>query len=154
MNIYICIGGRFDRSACRRSASLSICVNMNGCIRKFTSNTRNQHTTAEALSVPMAKPAKERLNRSVAFDNTAEDISKWTSVVKRNREVWRRSVPSDTVCACAWLYGNALTLHPLQAEHLSFPLNPPSAPAHSNAALTMKFKVCEVRLLAHLAWLG
>jgi U3 small nucleolar RNA-associated protein 14 len=62
----------------------------------------------------MAKPAKERINRSAAFEEAKDDISKWTGVVKRNRE----------------------------AEHLSFPMNAPQAPAHSNASLTVKFKVC------------
>ena len=37
--------------------------------------------------MPLAKPAKERVNRSAAYKETTEDISKWTSIVKRNREV-------------------------------------------------------------------
>eukprot|EP01134_Creolimax_fragrantissima_P000394 CFRG0394T1 len=65
-----------------------------------------------ALPVPLAKRQLDRVSRKVAYDQTATEVSKWTSVVKKNRE----------------------------AEHISFPLNSTQAPNSSNAELTTKFE--------------
>ncbi|KNC76954.1 hypothetical protein SARC_10568 [Sphaeroforma arctica JP610] len=64
------------------------------------------------LPVPMAKRALDRVSRKVAFEQSAMEVSKWTSVVKRDRE----------------------------AEHLSFPMNAPELEKNSNAELASKFE--------------
>eukprot|EP00124_Ichthyophonus_hoferi_P002437 Ihof_evm5s166 gene=Ihof_evmTU5s166 len=66
----------------------------------------------QSMPLPMSKPARERLDRSVAYEETKEDITKWLPFVKRNRE----------------------------AEHISFPLNESKPSVETNSSLTDKFK--------------
>ena len=41
----------------------------------------------QKLSVPLARPLQEKLEREAAYEETKNDISKWQATVKANREV-------------------------------------------------------------------
>jgi len=66
----------------------------------------------KTLSAPLAYRAQERLDREAAYEQTKEEVDKWSETMRRIRE----------------------------AEHLSFPLQAQSAPRASNATLTATFK--------------
>ncbi|KAL1742824.1 Utp14 protein-domain-containing protein [Schizophyllum fasciatum] len=65
---------------------------------------------AQTLSAPLAQRAQERLDREAAYEQTKEEVDKWTDTMKRIR----------------------------QAEHLSFPLQRPTRDGDSS--LVAKFK--------------
>ncbi|KAF9478917.1 Utp14-domain-containing protein [Pholiota conissans] len=67
---------------------------------------------AKALSAPLPQRTQERLDRQAAYEQTKEEVDKWTDTMKRIRE----------------------------AEHLSFPLQAQSKGRVSNLALNAKFK--------------
>ncbi|KAF8911605.1 Utp14 protein-domain-containing protein [Gymnopilus junonius] len=67
---------------------------------------------AKTLSAPLPHRAQERLDRQAAYEQTKEEVDKWTDTMKRIRE----------------------------AEHLSFPLQAQSAGRVSNLELNAKFK--------------
>ncbi|KXJ13096.1 U3 small nucleolar RNA-associated protein 14-like A [Exaiptasia diaphana] len=67
---------------------------------------------AGTLDVPLNKPEAEKIQRTVAFDETSKEVGKWQPIVKKNRE----------------------------AEHLSFPLNHQQISAVSTKTLTANFK--------------
>ncbi|KAF8814462.1 small-subunit processome [Phlegmacium glaucopus] len=67
---------------------------------------------AKTLSAPLPQRIQERLDRQAAYENTKEEVDKWSETMKRIRE----------------------------AEHLSFPLQSQSARCVSNLELTAKFK--------------
>jgi U3 small nucleolar RNA-associated protein 14 len=46
---------------------------------------RDEQRGASALPAPLSTPASERIERRAAFAATADDISKWDDVVRRNR---------------------------------------------------------------------
>ncbi|KAF8971906.1 Utp14 protein-domain-containing protein [Flammula alnicola] len=67
---------------------------------------------AKALSAPLPQRTQERLDRQAAYEQTKEEVDKWTDTMKRIRE----------------------------AEHLSFPLQAQSTGRVSNLELNAKFK--------------
>ncbi|KAF8817622.1 small-subunit processome [Phlegmacium glaucopus] len=67
---------------------------------------------AKTLSAPLPQRIQERLDRQAAYENTKEEVDKWSETMKHIRE----------------------------AEHLSFPLQSQSAGRVSNLELTAKFK--------------
>ncbi|KAF5312924.1 hypothetical protein D9619_002453 [Psilocybe cf. subviscida] len=67
---------------------------------------------AKALSAPLPQRIQERLDRQAAYEQTKEEVDKWTDTMKRIRE----------------------------AEHLSFPLQAQSNGRASNLELSAKFK--------------
>ncbi|KAF8195123.1 Utp14-domain-containing protein [Pholiota molesta] len=67
---------------------------------------------AKTLSAPLAQRTQERLDRQAAYEQTKEEVDKWTDTMKRIRE----------------------------AEHLSFPLQAQSKGRVSNLELNAKFK--------------
>ncbi|KAF5332696.1 hypothetical protein D9611_005277 [Ephemerocybe angulata] len=66
----------------------------------------------KALSAPLPQRAQERLDREAAYEQTKEEVDKWSGTMKKIRE----------------------------AEHLSFPLQAEKAGRVSNMELTAKFK--------------
>lgn len=75
-------------------------------IDKDTSS--NSGSGVKTLSAPLPKRIQERHDRSVAYDITKEEVSKWEDIVQQNR----------------------------QAEVLQFPMNPTTK--HNDSALTFK----------------
>lgn len=65
----------------------------------------------EVLSAPLPKREQDRLERQVAYETTKKEVSKWTNIVKKNRE----------------------------ADHLVFNNNE-QKPTKTNASLTTEFK--------------
>lgn len=68
--------------------------------------------TAKTLSTPLERVEKEKLDREVGFTKVTEDLSKWSSVVAKNR----------------------------RAETLSFPLRENQILTENNSTLISKFK--------------
>jgi len=73
---------------------------------------RKMENTAQVLDKPLSKPETQRIERSVAYEENAKDISKWQSTVQMNRE----------------------------AEELVFPMNQFKAPIISTNAIARDFK--------------
>ncbi|TFK56541.1 Utp14-domain-containing protein [Heliocybe sulcata] len=69
-------------------------------------------TSKGALDAPLPTRTQERLDREAAYEQTKDEVDKWKATMKRIKE----------------------------AEHLSFPLQAPSASRPSNLELTAKFK--------------
>ncbi|KAL0952160.1 hypothetical protein HGRIS_008776 [Hohenbuehelia grisea] len=67
---------------------------------------------ARTLSAPLPHRAQERLDREAAYEQTKEEIHKWNETMKRIRD----------------------------ADHLSFPLQPPEKLKTSNLELAARFK--------------
>lgn len=67
---------------------------------------------AKTLSAPLPQRVQERLDREAAYEQTKNEVDKWSATMKRIRE----------------------------AEHLSFPLQAQAEPRVSNLELTAKFK--------------
>ena len=42
---------------------------------------------AEKLSVPLARPIQQRLERQAAYEESKNEVTKWQPLVKANREV-------------------------------------------------------------------
>ena len=49
-----------------------------------TSKSKN---VGQKLSVPLAKPLQQKLEREAAYEETKAEITKWQPLVKANREV-------------------------------------------------------------------
>ena len=49
--------------------------------------TSKSKKIGQKLSVPLARPLQQKLEREAAFDETKAEISKWQPLVKANREV-------------------------------------------------------------------
>jgi U3 small nucleolar RNA-associated protein 14 len=64
------------------------------------------------VSAPLAKRLQDKVDREVAYQDTVKEVSKWTPLIKHNR----------------------------QAEHLKFPMNAAPKQNLSSAALAGKFK--------------
>ncbi|CAB4011002.1 U3 small nucleolar RNA-associated 14 homolog A-like [Paramuricea clavata] len=47
------------------------------------------------VEVPLAKPAAERIQRVVAYEETSKDIGKWDATVQKNRRAQQLSFPLD-----------------------------------------------------------
>merc|ERR1712048_253924 len=69
---------------------------------------RNVEKTTKVLDKPLRKPEQQKVERTIAFEETSKDIGKWNSTVQKNRE----------------------------AEHLSFPLQPYTAPKPTINSIT------------------
>ena len=88
---------------------------------------------AKTLSAPLPQRTQERLDRQAAYEQTKEEVDKWSETMKHIREV-------------SLLYFFIRTgflrvvFSKFQAEHLSFPLQSQSASRVSNLELTAKFK--------------
>lgn len=74
-----------------------------------SSNPKNQ-----PLSAPLPQRTQEKLDREAAYEQTKQEVDKWTETMKRIKE----------------------------AEHLSFPLQSQKPGRTSNLELAAKFKVC------------
>jgi U3 small nucleolar RNA-associated protein 14 len=82
------------------------------------------------LSAPLPQRAQERLDREAAYEQTKQEVDKWSDTMKQIREVCSCIEFRERVSHCF-----------LQAEHLSFPLQTQSSGKPSNLELTAKFKV-------------
>lgn len=69
---------------------------------------------AKTLSAPLPQRTQERVDREAAYEQTKEEVDKWSETMKRIKE----------------------------AEHLSFPLQAQPVGRVSNLELAAKFKVC------------
>lgn len=67
----------------------------------------------ESLAAPLPKRIQDRIHRQAAYEETSKDVSKWTPMIKKNRE----------------------------ADHLSFPLNQEPVRNMSNGAMVGQFEV-------------
>ncbi|KAF9564953.1 Utp14-domain-containing protein [Agrocybe pediades] len=76
------------------------------------SSSSSSKTKAKALSAPLPQRIQERFDRQAAYEQTKEEVDKWTETMKRIRE----------------------------AEHLSFPLQAEGKSKPSNLELNAKFK--------------
>ncbi|KAG5644967.1 hypothetical protein DXG03_007339 [Asterophora parasitica] len=81
-------------------------------LKQSTKALASTSSKAKTLSAPLPMRAQERLDREAAYEQTKEEVDKWSGTMKRIRE----------------------------AEHLSFPLQAPTAGKVSNLELAAKFK--------------
>ena len=81
-------------------------------VKKSLDNVRSSRDR-NTVAAPVQTSEQQQAERSVAYQKSCSKISRWTHLVKANRE----------------------------AEHTSFPLNAPETYHASNASLTAKFKV-------------
>ncbi|KAG6856329.1 hypothetical protein H0H87_005530 [Tephrocybe sp. NHM501043] len=81
-------------------------------LKQSTKALASSSSKIKTLSAPLPQRAQERLDREAAYEQTKEEIDKWSSTMKKIRE----------------------------AEHLSFPLQAPATERVSNLTLTAKFK--------------
>ena len=65
------------------------------------------------MTAPLSKREQDRLEREVAYEQTNKEVSKWTNIIKKNRE----------------------------ADHIVFN-NDEQKSVRTNASLTIHFKVC------------
>ena len=72
----------------------------------------------KTLSAPLPQRTQERVDREAAYEQTKEEVDKWTETMKRIKE----------------------------AEHLSFPLQAQPTGRVSNLELAAKFKVCLIMI--------
>lgn len=88
---------------------------------------------AGTLSAPLPTRAQERIDREAAYEQTKEEVDKWSATMKRIREV----------CIIAFLHLAFVCSYRIaQADHLSFPLQQPKEVQPSNLELNAKFRVC------------
>ncbi|KIY51181.1 Utp14-domain-containing protein [Fistulina hepatica ATCC 64428] len=76
-----------------------------------TSNNKSK-TKARTLDAPLPQRAQEKLEREAAYEQTKQEVDKWSDTMKQIRE----------------------------AEHLSFPLQAPPVKRNTSADLVAKFK--------------
>ncbi|KAF9447857.1 small-subunit processome [Macrolepiota fuliginosa MF-IS2] len=81
-------------------------------LKKNTKVLSAASTKTKALPAPLPQRTQERLDREAAYEQTKEEVDKWSATMKRIRE----------------------------AEHLSFPLQARSSGRVSNLELAAKFK--------------
>ncbi|KAG6898857.1 hypothetical protein C0993_003500 [Termitomyces sp. T159_Od127] len=81
-------------------------------LKQSTKALASTSSKVKTLSAPLPQRAQERIDREAAYDQTKEELNKWSDTMKRLRE----------------------------AEHLSFPLQVPNAARVSNLTLAAKFK--------------
>ncbi|KAG5651215.1 hypothetical protein H0H81_009463 [Sphagnurus paluster] len=81
-------------------------------LKQSTKVLGSSSSKVKTLSAPLPMRAQERLDREAAYEQTKGEVDKWSSTMKRIRE----------------------------AEHLSFPLQAPTAGRVSNLELAAKFK--------------
>ncbi|KAF8079316.1 Utp14-domain-containing protein [Lyophyllum atratum] len=81
-------------------------------LKQSTKVLGSSSSKTKTLSAPLPQRAQERLDREAAYEQTKEEVDKWSGTMKRIRE----------------------------AEHLSFPLQAPTAGRVSNLELAAKFK--------------
>lgn len=81
-------------------------------LKQSTKPLRSSASKIQTLSAPLPQRAKERLDREAAYEQTKEEVEKWSSTMRRIRE----------------------------AEHLSFPLQAEPEGRVSNLELAAKFK--------------
>lgn len=93
-----------------------------------SSNPKNQ-----PLPAPLPVRTQEKLDRAAAYEQTKEEVDKWSETMKRIREV-------HFIFIHYWFFA-ALTFVMFKAEHLSFPLQAPKPLKTSNLELSAKFKV-------------
>ncbi|KAG6840084.1 hypothetical protein C0991_009061 [Blastosporella zonata] len=81
-------------------------------LKQSTKALGSSSSKVKTLSAPLPQRAQERLDREAAYEETKGEVDKWSATMKRIRE----------------------------AEHLSFPLQAPTAERVSNLTLAAKFK--------------
>ncbi|OAX41009.1 Utp14-domain-containing protein [Rhizopogon vinicolor AM-OR11-026] len=81
-------------------------------LKKSTKVLTSTSNKTKTLSAPLPQRAQERLDREAAYEQTKEEVDKWSATMKRIK----------------------------QAEHLSFPLQTQSEGRVSNLELAAKFK--------------
>ncbi|KAG6901574.1 hypothetical protein C0995_010342 [Termitomyces sp. Mi166 len=108
--IHLCTGTKLnleDLLAPLASQSLAL-----QSLKQSTKALASTSSKVKTLSAPLPQRAQERLDREAAYEQTKEEITKWSDTMKKIRE----------------------------AEHLSFPLQAPNAARVSNLTLAAKFK--------------
>lgn len=81
-------------------------------VTKVKKKLKKMQNKTEALDKPLEKVHRERVERSVAYEETTKDISKWNQTIQKNRE----------------------------AEHLVFPLGSYKPPPVSTKNMVIEFK--------------
>jgi U3 small nucleolar RNA-associated protein 14 len=89
----------------------------------------------KALPAPLPQRTKERFDREAAYEQTKDEVDKWSATMKRIKEVVSLEFKTEGQ--------NSLTF--FKAQHLSFPLQAQPPGRVSNLELTAKFKVCFAR---------
>ncbi|OJA08873.1 hypothetical protein AZE42_01736 [Rhizopogon vesiculosus] len=85
-------------------------------LKKSTKVLISTSNKTKTLSAPLPQRAQERLDREAAYEQTKEEVDKWSTTMKRIK----------------------------QAEHLSFPLQTQSEGRVSNLELAAKFKMAHL----------
>lgn len=101
-------------------------------LKKSVKVLTSSSTKVQTLAAPLPQRTQEKLNREAAYEQTKEEIDKWSATMKRIKEVWTLFFRAH-VCE--------LMLSDMQAEHLSFPLQAEPQGKVSNLELAAKFKV-------------
>ncbi|XP_057306548.1 U3 small nucleolar RNA-associated protein 14 homolog A-like isoform X1 [Hydractinia symbiolongicarpus] len=81
-------------------------------IAKIKKKLRKMENTTKVLEKPLSKPETQRVERTVAYKDTARELEKWNPIIQKNRE----------------------------AEQLVFPLNQYKPPPVSTKTLVTNFK--------------
>ncbi|KAL1758108.1 Utp14 protein-domain-containing protein [Schizophyllum commune] len=102
--------GLDDLLAPLASESSSTLQSLKQAAKALRPSVSSSKRKAQTLSAPLAQRAQERLDREAAYEQTKEEVDKWTDTMKRIR----------------------------QADHLSFPLQRPTRDGESS--LVAKFK--------------
>ncbi|KAL1704517.1 Utp14 protein-domain-containing protein [Schizophyllum commune] len=102
--------GLDDLLAPLASESTSTLQSLKQAAKALRPSVSSSKRKAQTLSAPLAQRAQERLDREAAYEQTKEEVDKWTDTMKRIR----------------------------QADHLSFPLQRPTRDGESS--LVAKFK--------------
>ncbi|XP_031554380.1 U3 small nucleolar RNA-associated protein 14 homolog A-like [Actinia tenebrosa] len=79
---------------------------------KLKKKLESMEKNAATLDVPLPQLETNKIQRTIAFEETSKEVGKWQPIVKKNRE----------------------------AEHLSFPLNPYKPPEITTKSLSVTFK--------------
>ncbi|CAB4043442.1 U3 small nucleolar RNA-associated 14 homolog A-like, partial [Paramuricea clavata] len=62
---------------------------------KLKKSLESLQKMGHTVEVPLAKPAAERIQRVVAYEETSKDIGKWDATVQKNRRAEQLSFPLD-----------------------------------------------------------
>lgn len=63
---------------------------------KLKKQLKSVESSDKVVSVPLPKHEKQKIDRSVAYEQTAEEVSKWNSIVMKNRVADQLKFPLDS----------------------------------------------------------
>ena len=110
---------------------LSPLATQSSLLQSLKTSTKVLASSTKILSAPLPQRTQERLDRQAAYEQTKEEVDKWSETMRHIRTVSLLPHSLWTILNCFLQF---------QAEHLSFPLQSQSTGRVSNLELTAKFK--------------